>query len=116
MPWPVSYTFTDEDVKWFSRQPGVEEVKVETEPGDLILWDSRTVHWNRAPTAEQIRVVVYVCYAPRSMASEGVLAARRRCWDEKLATTHWCVSFPVLFPLCWTSPLKFLLAGRHLFL
>jgi ectoine hydroxylase-related dioxygenase (phytanoyl-CoA dioxygenase family) len=85
----LSYTFTPEDVKWFERQPGVEEVKVESEPGDLILWDSRTVHWNRAPTAEQLRVVVYVCYAPRAMATEEVLATRKRCWENRLATTHW---------------------------
>ncbi|GAA5874066.1 hypothetical protein JCM3774_001597 [Rhodotorula dairenensis] len=90
------YTFTPEDVKWFERQPDVEEVKVESEPGDLILWDSRTVHWNRAPTAEQIRVVVYVCYAPRSMASDAVLATRKRCWEDRLATTHWPAPFVVV--------------------
>lgn len=87
-----SYTFTDADLQWFKRQPGVEEIKVETSPGDMILWDSRLVHWNRTPTGEQIRVVVYACYAPRSMASEAVLAKRRECWDKRRATTHWCAS------------------------
>ncbi|BGP50830.1 hypothetical protein JCM10450v2_006756 [Rhodotorula kratochvilovae] len=90
------YTFTDDDLLWFKRQPGVEEIKVETSPGDLILWDSRTIHWNRTPTAEQIRVVVYTCYAPRSMASEQVLARRRECWEKRRATTHWPAPFVVI--------------------
>lgn len=87
-----SYTFTEEDIRWLKKQPGVEEIKVETSPGDLILWDSRTIHWNRTPTADQVRVVVYTCYAPKSMASEAVLAKRAECFEQRLATTHWSVS------------------------
>ncbi|GAA5900921.1 hypothetical protein JCM6882_005979 [Rhodosporidiobolus microsporus] len=90
------YTFTDEDIKWFRQQPGVEEIKVETQPGDLILWDSRTIHWNRSPLEEQVRVVVYVCFAPKAMASEEVLRKRAECFKKRLATTHWPAPFVVV--------------------
>ncbi|GAA5904999.1 hypothetical protein JCM8208_007656 [Rhodotorula glutinis] len=90
------YTFTPTDLAWFKRQPGVVEVKVESAPGDLVLWDSRLIHWNRSPTADQVRVVVYVCYAPRSMASDEVLGKRRECWEKRRATTHWPAPFIVV--------------------
>ncbi|GAA6031394.1 hypothetical protein JCM8097_005640 [Rhodosporidiobolus ruineniae] len=90
------YEFTADDLKWFRQQPGVEEIKVETQPGDLVLWDSRTIHWNRTPTAEQVRVAVYVCMAPRSLASPAVLETRRRCFEQRLATTHWPAPFVVV--------------------
>ncbi|GAA6033237.1 hypothetical protein JCM8097_003010 [Rhodosporidiobolus ruineniae] len=99
------YEFTAADLKWFRQQPGVEEIKVETQPGDLILWDSRTIHWNRTPTAEQVRSVVYVCYAPRSMASSEVLETRRRCFEQRLATTHWPAPF-IVVPLEEYGPPK----------
>ncbi|GAA5869113.1 hypothetical protein JCM8547_008700 [Rhodosporidiobolus lusitaniae] len=90
------YTFTPEDIKWFQQQPGVEEIKVETQPGDLILWDSRTIHWNRTPTAEQVRVVVYVCMCPKRMANKEVLEKRKECFEKRLATTHWPAPFVVV--------------------
>ncbi|GAA6023650.1 hypothetical protein JCM10207_005098 [Rhodosporidiobolus poonsookiae] len=90
------YQFTEADLAWFRKKEGVEEIKVETEPGDLILWDSRTIHWNRTPTGEQHRVVVYVCMAPKSMASEAALAKRAECYEKRLATTHWPAPFVVV--------------------
>jgi hypothetical protein len=129
-----SYTFTDEDLKWF-KQAGCEETKVESEPGDLILvrpflfslffppsltltvlprlqWDSRTIHWNRTPVADQVRVVVYVCYAPKAMASEEVLAIRKDCFERRLATTHWSVLLPLLSLLRLILDFRFL-PPRH---
>ncbi|GAA5859006.1 hypothetical protein JCM8547_003965 [Rhodosporidiobolus lusitaniae] len=90
------YTFTPSDMKWFQQQPGVEEIKVEPQPGDLILWDSRTIHWNRTPTAEQVRVVVYVSMCPKRMANQGVLVKRKECFEKRLATTHWPAPFVVV--------------------
>jgi hypothetical protein len=69
-------------------------------------WDSRTIHWNRTPTADQLRVVVYVCFAPKAMASEEVLAIRKDCFEKRLATTHWCV-FCLFIPLWFLSPTRF---------
>lgn len=48
--------FDGTERKWFESN-GAVEVKVNCEPGDLLLWDSRTVHWNVRPMSEQIRAV-----------------------------------------------------------
>ncbi|KGO67626.1 Phytanoyl-CoA dioxygenase [Penicillium italicum] len=41
--------FTEEEIQWFGNH-GMKPIKVLAEPGDLILWDSRTVHWGGEPT------------------------------------------------------------------
>lgn len=86
-----SYIYTEEDIKWFLAQDGVEEIKVESEAGDLVVWDSRTIHFNCAPTADRTRVVVYVCMAPASYASKEVLQKKAQVFESRLASTHWSV-------------------------
>ena len=51
------FGFTDEEVGWFKAK-GCEPVKVCADPGDLILWDSRTVHYNCLPQSNAIRSVL----------------------------------------------------------
>eukprot|EP00434_Breviolum_minutum_P011034 symbB.v1.2.009735.t1/scaffold625.1/size179458/12 len=54
------------------------------EPGDLILWDSRTIHGGHVGTGaaeandELARMSVTVCMVPRSRATTEVLEARRQ--------------------------------------
>jgi len=36
----------------------------------LILWDSRTVHYNKVPSTQNVRAVMYICYTPASFAKE----------------------------------------------
>ncbi|KAL2700643.1 hypothetical protein AAEP93_007462 [Penicillium crustosum] len=57
--------FSVEEIKWFEDH-GMKPFKVLAEPGDLILWDSRTVHWGGEPTVNSntIRTVIYASYAP----------------------------------------------------
>jgi len=70
---------------------------VEAEPGDLILWDSRTVHGGRVGrgcvtnegAAELARLSLPVCFTPRTLASADVLAARRAMFAEGKTTNHW---------------------------
>lgn len=38
-----SYRYTQSDLEWFLKQPGCEIIKVETTPGSLVLWESRSV-------------------------------------------------------------------------
>ena len=68
--------------------------------GDLLLWDSRTIHCNTPalvePTAQLgypedslLRAVTYVCMTPRSKASYSVLRARRRAFAAGVGTSHW---------------------------
>eukprot|EP00656_Telonema_subtile_P008249 TRINITY_DN13861_c0_g1_i2.p2 TRINITY_DN13861_c0_g1~~TRINITY_DN13861_c0_g1_i2.p2 ORF type:complete len:193 (-),score=36.38 TRINITY_DN13861_c0_g1_i2:113-691(-) len=76
--------------------------------GDMILWDSRTVHCNTpAPAAlagalgasaedaspdggwQLIRQVGYVCMTPKSLASTEVLEARREGFVNNVSCSHW---------------------------
>ena len=59
--------------------------------GDLILWDSRTVHWGGEPTekSDTIRTVVYAAYAPACMSLKDALAEKQRVFEANGATTHW---------------------------
>jgi hypothetical protein len=85
------------------------------EAGDLILWDSRTVHCNTPalsalhPTAdckkqdafcpeadsdpsakwELIRQVGYVCMTPARFASEEILLKRQEAFVNNISTSHW---------------------------
>lgn len=82
------YGFVDEDMDWY-RAKGCELVKVCAGEGDLILWDSRTIHWNSSPVGEQTRFATYVCYCPRSMASAEALVEKRKVFERRGCTTHW---------------------------
>uniref|UniRef100_A0A7S1ZH69 Phytanoyl-CoA dioxygenase n=1 Tax=Ditylum brightwellii TaxID=49249 RepID=A0A7S1ZH69_9STRA len=74
--------------------------------GDLVLWDSRTVHCNSPALTEGnkssssslkpsqcnwdlIRMVAYVCMTPSSWATDDVLEKRWDAYVNNLTTTHW---------------------------
>ena len=78
-------------------------------PGDLILWDSRTIHCNcpalhppeKAPKEahvprqphELLRLVGYVCCTPAAWCTKQVLAKRAQAAIEKTTSTHWPHAF-----------------------
>ncbi|ROW00090.1 hypothetical protein VSDG_03550 [Cytospora chrysosperma] len=82
------YQFTADDVAWYKSR-GCEEVKVCAGEGDLIVWDSRLIHWNSSPVGEQIRFATYVCYCPRSFMSEEDMACKLELFRQRKGTTHW---------------------------
>eukprot|EP00005_Dracoamoeba_jomungandri_P001157 CAMPEP_0174259448 /NCGR_PEP_ID=MMETSP0439-20130205/8268_1 /TAXON_ID=0 /ORGANISM="Stereomyxa ramosa, Strain Chinc5" /LENGTH=337 /DNA_ID=CAMNT_0015343337 /DNA_START=57 /DNA_END=1070 /DNA_ORIENTATION=+ len=74
--------------------------------GDMLLWDSRTVHCNtpaltteeyfKRPEEERekgkeelIRLVSYVCMLPKSHASQEVLDARKLGFVNRIPSSHW---------------------------
>ena len=70
--------------------------------GDLILWDSRTIHCNTPAIVEQqfenyeknqhddiIRLVSYVCMVPFEHASSKVIETRKEGFRLKAPTSHW---------------------------
>lgn len=63
--------------------------------GDLILWDSRTVHGGLVGTGDPIsqgklaRLTQTVCMVPRKWATPQVLQWRRECFEQGVGTTHW---------------------------
>eukprot|EP00038_Savillea_parva_P005875 m.160412 g.160412 ORF g.160412 m.160412 type:complete len:466 (+) comp11945_c0_seq1:190-1587(+) len=78
--------------------------------GDLVLWDSRTVHCSSpgvvdtpeetprvtaGPLApvELLRICGYVCMTPARWASASVRSARREAFETKCGTSHWPHTF-----------------------
>eukprot|EP00928_Gymnodinium_smaydae_P042611 TRINITY_DN28665_c0_g1_i1.p1 TRINITY_DN28665_c0_g1~~TRINITY_DN28665_c0_g1_i1.p1 ORF type:complete len:419 (-),score=55.62 TRINITY_DN28665_c0_g1_i1:289-1491(-) len=66
------------------------------EAGDLVLWDSRTVHANApapapptAPRNRLLRAVGYICMTPASFAPDQVRQARRVAYENDFSTSHW---------------------------
>ena len=64
---------------WLLAQPGCELRRVATAPGDLLLWDSRTVHCGRRAAvplpADGWRLALFLCFWPAAKLDD---AARRR--------------------------------------
>lgn len=85
-----NFVLSPEQLDWF-LQRGCKKIKVNVDPGDLIIWDSRTVHWGLEPEASSntIRSIAYVSYSPRAFATEQSLQTKREVFDEWLGTSHW---------------------------
>ncbi|PVH99936.1 hypothetical protein DM02DRAFT_672322 [Periconia macrospinosa] len=80
--------FDEEEVDWF-KQRGCEMIKVCADPGDLILWDSRQIHYNKVPSSDKVRAVMYICYTPASFASKEDIEMKASYFQQRIGTTHW---------------------------
>lgn len=104
----LSYTATHDEDYLRVPSPSINPLcrnprLVTCRAGDLVLWDSRTVHCNTpafvnerslpaSPEAVQrdfLRTVVYVCMTPASKASPEVIAHRRLAFAARQGTNHW---------------------------
>lgn len=86
------YVFKETGLKWLQER-GLEWVKVNAGPGDLVLWDSRAPHYNKSPTGDQARFAIYTCMAPVSAITQDELVAKRVLFEESRGTSHWPQSF-----------------------
>ena len=114
----MSYAATNDNDYVTVPEPAVNPalqgaVLVACEAGDLVLWDSRTIHCNTpailsADSAESsqkdnvkadlLRAVVYVCMTPARWASRKVLHERRLAFAAGIGSTHWPHEFrPIAF-------------------
>lgn len=82
------YGFTAAGMAWLAEH-NCPWVKICAEPGDLILWDSRTPHYNVPSTSKQDRMAVYTCYMPVADASQDDLRKKKEAFEKRLGTTHW---------------------------
>lgn len=70
----------------------MKPVKVLAEPGDLIVWDSRTIHWGGEPEpgkSNVIRTGIYAAYAPARMATPEALMEKKKVFNQNGGTTQW---------------------------
>lgn len=77
------------------------------EAGDLLLWDSRTIHCSSPAIAEHteadhidaddssglLRAASLVCMMPRSRSNPEVIARRRQALESRTSTTNWSDRF-----------------------
>jgi ectoine hydroxylase-related dioxygenase (phytanoyl-CoA dioxygenase family) len=64
------FGFEQQEIKWFEDR-GCDVLKVCANPGDLILWDSRTVHYNALPESQNPRALICMSYSPVSKSYTG---------------------------------------------
>ena len=88
------------------RFPNDDELLADTQPiichleaGDLLLWDSRTIHCS-SPGLETpsfndqlFRAISLVCMMPKSKSNEKVIAKRRVAVKNLVSTTNWSDRF-----------------------
>ncbi|KAK8159714.1 hypothetical protein IWX90DRAFT_390525 [Phyllosticta citrichinensis] len=82
------FIFSEDDVQWF-KDHGCEQVKINMEPGDLVLWDSRTMHHACLPEGNQIRHVQYICMTPKKFAKPEDIEMKVQLFKDWQGTTHW---------------------------
>lgn len=84
------YHYEKEQLEWFKNK-GLKPLKIEADYGDLILWDSRTIHYGSEPNelGKTIRTVIYATYTPAKMASEEALKVKAEIFEKFGGTTHW---------------------------
>lgn len=80
--------FTPPEIKWFEKR-GCVARKLALNPGDLVLWDSRTIHYNCAPQDDNIRSALYICYAPAKLADPKDLERKVGLFCAFQGTNHW---------------------------
>ncbi|KAK8858894.1 hypothetical protein IAR55_003125 [Kwoniella newhampshirensis] len=96
--WMDGHGFSPEDLKWFEAR-GCKWRKVEAGPGDVILWDSRTVHYGAPAKGNVPRVATYVCYKPAKNIRPEKLEERKQAFKDYSGTSH--------------DPLEFRLTGTN---
>jgi len=84
------YMFDQDQLAWFRRR-GIHPKKVCAGVGDLILWDSRTIHYGAEPepSSTTVRTVIYAAYTPAILASEEALKVKAEIFRAYGGTTHW---------------------------
>ncbi|KAJ5761642.1 hypothetical protein N7533_003681 [Penicillium manginii] len=85
---PEWYGFTERGMKWLEDR-GCTWEKISAEPGDLLLWDSRTPHYNLSPKNNQPRFAIYTCFMPVADATQDDLLRKKDAFDRRVGTTHW---------------------------
>lgn len=96
------YKLNDDETKWYIKKCNKKnntsdsEICVLAKAGDLILWDSRTIHFgkecDKGRKKKNIRLCVYACQLPRShikINKEKELLKKQKAFEEMRVTSHW---------------------------
>lgn len=93
------FRLNPDQLEWIERARdegglGLKAFYINAPRGSLVLWDSRTFHCGTVPhperkTSNRWRYVAYMCFTPRSMATEEMLEIKRNAFKEGKMTNHW---------------------------
>ncbi|MEL7431653.1 MAG: hypothetical protein AAGI90_03890 [Chlamydiota bacterium] len=68
---------------------------VQAPKGSLILWDSRTIHWNEhaskdraSETVPKVRMVGYLCYVPKTRLTQEGKMVGKEAFEKGVSTGH----------------------------
>ena len=104
------FRFPNDDENLVQNQP----VMCHMEAGDLLLWDSRTIHCS-APSLtkpsrddELLRAASLICMMPRSKSNPAVIEQRKAAVKNLTSTTNWSDRFidADAFPNIQAAPLR----------
>lgn len=91
----------EEETKWYIKKCQKKfdkpQVCVLAKAGDLILWDSRTIHFGKECDKDRkksnFRLCVYTCQLPRlhmeEKTKEKMLLKKQKAFEELRVTSHW---------------------------
>lgn len=80
---------------WYTIQMGdpllasLPIYKINLQPGEICLWNSKTFHCNMQPLSDNLRMAAYVSMIPRSTATSEDLEKRIKAFEEGKGTGHW---------------------------
>ena len=89
------FRFPNDDPRLKDTKP----IMAELSAGDLLLWDSRTIHCSapgtKVPESSEhlLRAASLVCMMPRSKSNAGVIAKRKEAVEALTSTTNWSDRF-----------------------
>ncbi|CAB9513075.1 Phytanoyl-CoA dioxygenase (PhyH) [Seminavis robusta] len=93
------YMLKEDEVEWYKRQ-GCVVRDITCPAGSMVFWDSRSIHYGKSALKDRpqrnFRAVAYLCYTPRSFATEDALATKRDAFSWQATTSH-CPHDPRLF-------------------
>lgn len=76
----------------FYLDKGCKPLKIICKKGDMVFFDSRTIHCGSEPMkgrkSPNFRLVVYLCYSPRIKATKAELKKKQKAFDELRTTSH----------------------------
>jgi ectoine hydroxylase-related dioxygenase (phytanoyl-CoA dioxygenase family) len=84
----------DDDAKInFYVDRGCTPRKISCRKGSIVLWDSRVIHCGVEPmkgrATPNFRCIAYLCYSPRSLASDKNIEKKREAFENMRMTSHW---------------------------
>jgi len=77
---------------FFYHEKGCKEKIISCPKGSLVLWDGRLIHCGLEPNRNRripnFRCITYLCYMPRSFATDEQVTEKQQVFNSILTTTH----------------------------